>query len=323
MRLTPSDAPDFVAFDPDLAQAAEVALGQRPELKQVEQEIRAAELNILKAKDRIKPDVRVLGRYGINGLGEDLGNGIRTLTTEPHHEWELGIRAEFPIGFRGGYAEEKRAELQRLQVLTFFQDQREKLLFSLQRSYQELIQNREQYLVRIQQREASALQLKVRYEKFKAGGDPKQVGTGVIDLLLRAQRNWADALREEYVALCAYRTSIADFERQRGTILQYANVFIDDGRLARGNPAPASKSIRHWHQHLRNTLPPLAKHDSLPAAVEETFPLPRLPDLNAKDSATPGALPASLTEPARTAGPAIRPTLGAPTVGAPEEPRRK
>src|SRR5205823_4703702 len=99
---------------------------------------------------RLQPDLRFLGRYGMNGLGDELGNGIQNLASNPHHDWELGLRSEFPIGFRAGHAERTRAEMQFAQRVAFLKDQREKLLFSLQRSYQDLIQNREQYKVRIQ-----------------------------------------------------------------------------------------------------------------------------------------------------------------------------
>lgn len=272
-RLTPHDSPDYLHFDPDLQLAAADALAHRPELKQVEQEIQAAELNILKAKDRLKPDVRFLGRYGLNGLGDDLGDGVRNLTNNPRHDWELGLRADFPIGFRGGHAERERAQLQLAQRLEFLKDQREKLLFSLQRSYQELVQNREQYKVRIKQREAAAMQLKARHEKFKAGGDPKQPGS-FIDLLLRAQRNWADSLREEYVALCNYRTSIIDFERQKGTILQYANISFDGNTCRSSVQVQASKHIRRWHLQSRKVAAePGVEGDVLPPIVDRAFPV--------------------------------------------------
>ena len=38
-------------------------------------------------------------------------------------------------------------------------------------------------------------------------------------------------MREEYVALCAYRIAITEFELQKGTILKYANVAIADGPI--------------------------------------------------------------------------------------------
>ena len=274
-RLTPMDAPDFVSYDPDLEHCIVQAQFYRPELKQVEEEINAAYLNLAKGQDRLKPDLRFVGRYGINGMADDLGESINDLARTPHHEWEVGVRLQYPIGFRGGHAETTRARLQLAQRLYFLKDQREKLVFSLQRSHQELVQYQEQYKVRIRQREVAALQLKARFEKFKAGGDLKQPGSA-IDLLLRAQRNWTDAMREEYQSLSNYRLAITDFERQKGTILRYANVTIADGPV----PACVQPQASEYLRHRRKLLPRKLPYDSLAGAgvhveVIDSFPLPR------------------------------------------------
>lgn len=253
-RLTPLDAPEFLEYDVDLGQCVIDAQTYRPELRQVEEEIRAARLNVEKAKDRLMPDLRFVGRYGVNGLGDDLGESVHNLTNTPHHEWELGMRLQYALGARAGSAETMRANAQLTQRLIFLKDQREKLIFSLQRSYQELIQYQEQYKVRIRQREVAAIQLQGRFEKFKAGGDPKNPGSS-IDLLLRAQRNWADAVREEYIALSSHRLAITDFERQKGTILKYANVAIAEGPLPASAKPRASEYLRHWRAQTPTKLP--------------------------------------------------------------------
>jgi outer membrane protein TolC len=274
-RLTPLDAPEFLAYDPDLNLAVADAETFRPELKQVDEEIRAAELNLIRAKDRLKPDLRFVSRYGLNGLGQNLDESIEDQVQNPHHEWELGLRLQVPIGYRAGHADTARAHLQLTQRMAFLQDQREKLVFSIQRSYQELVQYREQYKIRIRQREAAALQLKARSEKFKAGGDPKQPGS-FIDLLLRAQRNWADALREEYIALCNYRIAVTDFERQKGTILRYANIAIADGPAHDGMLPEASGHLRRWRNNRPCPAPIVvaAAHPTVPVVVADSFPVP-------------------------------------------------
>jgi len=309
-RLIPLDAPDFLAYEPDLTQSVVDAHSHRPELRQVEEEIRAAHLNVDKAKDRLKPDLRFVGRYGLNGLGDDLGQGFNDLGKNPHHEWEIGLRLQYALGARAGNAEAQRADLQLTQRLIFLKDQREKLLFSLQRSHQELVQYREQYKVRIKQREAAALQLKARSEKFKAGGDPKLPGS-FIDLLLRAQRNWADAVREEYVALCSYRIAITEFELQKGTILKYANVAIADG--------PLPTQVRpHASEYLRKRYPARTKvatqvpADHEPAlVVADSFPMPITNSGDTNDKPSAPRLPLSL--PASDQSGPRPPVLGAPS----------
>jgi hypothetical protein len=185
------------------------------------------------------------------------------------------MRMQFQLGFRAANAETARAKLQLMQTLVFYDDQREKLIFSLQRSYRDVIQQREQYRIRQSQRLAAAKQLQARQEKFKAGGDPKQPSS-TIDLLLRSQRNWVDAVREELAVLCEYRTAIADFERQKGTILHFANVSIAEGPVPPEVMPNASGRIRDWHVKSDRAKPaPVA------AELPPMFPAARsLPDIS-------------------------------------------
>jgi hypothetical protein len=144
-----------------------------------------------------------------------------------------------PIGFRAASAEVTRVRLQLAQRYAFLQDEESKLLFSLQRSYRDVIQFREELITRRSQREAAAVQLRARFARFKAKGEVTS------DLLVRTQRDWADTVRDEYIAICKYNVALADLERQKGTICEYCNVQIVDGEVPNDAKAGAS-------QHLRN-----------------------------------------------------------------------
>jgi outer membrane protein TolC len=233
-RLLPSDAPTTVPVTPDWCSAAQKARELRPELKQVELDIQATLLSLERARDWLLPDLRFTSRYGINGLDRTLGGSLSNMVSHnAFSNWDLGLQLEVPIGTRAAHAEVTRAKLQLAQRYTFLRDQEEKLLLSLQRSYRDLIQFREEILTRRSQREALAVQVKARYEKFKGGKES-------IDLLVRTQRNWADALRDEYFAIARYNIALADFERQKGTILAYHNVTIAEGEApAWATPHPS------------------------------------------------------------------------------------
>jgi hypothetical protein len=127
--------------------------------------------------------------------------------------------------------------------LAFLHDQEAKLIFSLQRSYRDLVQFREEIQTRRSQQEAAARQLKVRLQKWTSGGAES------IDLILRAQRNWVDALRDEQVAICNYKIALSDYERQKGTILRSRQIMIADGRLPACVKPGASSQIRDWFRN--------------------------------------------------------------------------
>lgn len=269
MRLMPTDFPTLVPETGTWNEAWVDARLYRPELAQIQQEIQAGQLLLAKARDLLKPDLRFLAKYDINGLGREPGIAFQSITKNPRHEWELGLQMQMPIGFRDGHSEVQRAYLQLAQRLAFLRDQEDKLVFSLQRSYRDLIQYREEFVTRQSQEKAAATQLKVRYDKYMAGGDPKLPSGAAIDLLLRAQRNWADALRDEYQALSNYKTALADFERQKGTILRYHNVVVSDGPLPVYAVPSASRHLRRWAQdQALYTQSQPANEDSLTLVIE-------------------------------------------------------
>src|SRR5207237_10237648 len=51
------------------------------------------------------------------------------------------------------------------------------------------------------------------------------------NLVLQAQRQWADALATEYNFIAQYNTALAQFEFAKGTIQQHDNVVIAEGPL--------------------------------------------------------------------------------------------
>jgi outer membrane protein TolC len=272
-RLVPSDYPKTVPADLDWSGAYAEARTHRPELRQVQQDIKAVELSMLKAKDLLLPDLRFFSRYDVNGLGTNVGSGLNRLNS---HEWETGIQMQVPLGFREGNAEVMRVKYQLAQRYAFLRDQESKLLFSLQRSYRDVVQLREEMRIRKSQREAAATQLKARLEKFRAGGDPKRPEAS-IDLLLRSQRNWADAVRDEYIAICNYNVALADFKLQKGTILEFNNVHIAEGPVpAAVASTRASQFLRGWHQrHTPQLLPgELDDAATLPETPRRTGPAP-------------------------------------------------
>jgi len=78
------------------------------------------------------------------------------------------------------------------------------------------------------QREAFATQSRVRYDLYRVGAN--EPGTGgrpvTLNLLLEAQRFWADALATEYQAIVTYNNAIAGWEYAKGTILTHARVSL-------------------------------------------------------------------------------------------------
>jgi hypothetical protein len=148
-----------------------------------------------------------------------------------------------PIGFRDANAQIRQAQLQLRRQVALLHDEEAQAVLALQASYRQLIQAYELAPILAARRKAAATEYQARSEEFRA--HPKDVDPDLLArLFLQAQSRWVDALRDEQRAVFAYNIALADFERQRGTILQYDHVAIADGPLPVCVQKRASEHIR-------------------------------------------------------------------------------
>jgi outer membrane protein TolC len=249
-RIVPSDSPTMAHFKPDWPASENEALALRPELILARQELKFRQFDLIAQKNQLRPDLRFFASYDVNGLGTRLdgppgpagansGNALASLTDNVFNSWTLGLRLDVPLGYREAHAFVKQARTNLSRAYFQLKDQEVKtrsfLAFELR--------NIEQYYAELDaqraQREANARQLALRFQVFQAGAKG-----GTIDVLLEAQRNFADALASEYTAIVNYNNSIAGLQFAKGTILQYNNIQIAEGPLPQCVQVRAVDNIR-------------------------------------------------------------------------------
>jgi outer membrane protein TolC len=314
-RLMPSDSPTLTPFKPDWDGALADALTKRPELYMTRQEIKAAQMQLILAKNQLMPDVRFTATYDINSLGTRLDgagtpldlpgggqrdiNAFRGLSDNLFNNWSIGIIANVPIGYRLAHTQVRQAQLALARALETLKDGEQKAKSFLQRYYFQMSLTYEQIRATRAQREAAAEQLRTEVVLFQAGRNNPERS-------LDAQRQWADALANEFQAIVAYNNAISGFEYAKGTIMQHNNVFIAEGPL----PACASvRAVEHEKQRtaalvLRERAAPAAvtpvgcktecaggKAPTLPAAMAATPPLKDVPALPSAEPGRPTELP--------------------------------
>lgn len=228
-RLVPSDEPTLAPFQPDWHVALSEAINFLPGLNLAREEVKVRHLELLREQNRLLPDLRFISAYDINAIGSQLtgqgaNNAFRNLASNHFNNWTLGLRMDVPLGFRNAHAAVRATRLQLLRAYSVLHDQELKAERQLTRPYRQLFEFHEQIKAQRAVREAAAQQLEARFEEFLAG-------RGTLDILLEAQRVWADALRGEYENIVNYNTALAQFQFAKGTILQYNNVVIAEGPL--------------------------------------------------------------------------------------------
>lgn len=265
-RIVPSDLPTLAEFIPDWPIAIQEAMCYRPELVLARQDLKYRQLDLLLQKNGLKPDLRFFANYDVNAIGTQLDGGpiriddngqitnrnaLAALADNEFNSWTFGFRLDVPIGFRDAHAQVRTARLNLTRAYFQLKDQERKAEAFLALQYRELQQYYAEIEAQRAQREANGRQLELRFQEYK-------VGRGTLDILLEAQRNFANSLADEHTAITNYNNRIAGFQFAKGTILQYCSVQIADG------PLPAAAQIRAVeHQRQRALALPLRERPGL------------------------------------------------------------
>jgi outer membrane protein TolC len=228
-RLVPCDEATLSPFNPDWCAGLEEALALRPELVLAREQLKNNQLNLILQRNNLLPDLRFFSTYDINSIGSrldgpDANNALRNLSSNHFNNWQLGLRLNVSLGYRAASVDLRRAKLELAQSLYTLQDQEYKARDFLALRYRRLFEDYEQIRVNRAQREAYGEQLRARFEEIIAG-------KGTPDILLEAQRFWADALVQEFSNIGAYNAELAGWEFAKGTLLQHDNVSISEGAL--------------------------------------------------------------------------------------------
>src|SRR5579884_2293941 len=255
-RLVPSDAPTLAEYRPDWKTGWYETMQNRPELYMARQDVKVAQLNVQLAKNYLLPDLRSFLAYDDNAVGSRLDgaaggnqNAFRNLASNTFNDWTIGLRLGFPLGFRFAHAQLRQSQLQLARAYLVLQDQELKAERYLGLWYRRMSSAYFQIKAARAQREAFATQLQIRYELYRAGANEPGTGNPVtLNLLLEAQRFWAEALATEYQAIVTYNNSIAGWEYAKGTILRHDNVTISEGPI----PVAAQKrAVEHMRERTK------------------------------------------------------------------------
>jgi outer membrane protein TolC len=239
-RIVPIDKPTEVAYRPDFYEAANEAMANRPELLQARQDLKANQLNLLLQKNLRRADVRFFTQYSIAGLGTRLdgsqfvdpgktvpGNALTNWATDRFHSWNIGMRADIPLGFRDANAFVREAQLSLAKSYYQLRDSEMKVLEYVVQQYRNVIQAHAVISPAREERKALQLYLGKTKEVILIGN----WNAAYFQNYLTVQEQLATAIATEFQAIATYNSALAQLEFAKGTIQQYNNVSVNEGPL--------------------------------------------------------------------------------------------
>jgi len=310
-RIIPKDEPSFARYDPNWQLGVTESMQFRPDLEAARFAVRAAEIEVLRQRNGLLPDLTVNGTWSIQGLDSQWDQSIDRLTDRKFDAWTLGMRYRRQIGERAANAGVRRAQLTVSEKRNQLRNLEHQALHKLAESYQNIISNYQLILAQKDRREAAAAQLQAREQIYRQG-------VSTIDLLLQAQTRFADALRDEAQALVDYNKALAEWEFNRGRILTNDNVILAEQRISLASGKLRSDRAKWWDCSIPLRIHPgsrvhgdlgcppddrpLYPHDVWQGVDETTNDSAKMneeqPIPNIDEKAEPSKLPAETTAPA-------------------------
>lgn len=232
--IRPLDEPTEadIIFDWDTIRSE--AMQRRAELRRQQLVVHKREMELLASKNFLNPRLDAVGRYRYRGFGNDLlrtqdgGNStasaVGNLLGGDQQEWFLGVEYEMPLGYRKGHLAVKNAELMLCRERIIQREQQREIVHDLSnavsdtaRAYRACENSLNRYI--------AASEVLASYE----AQDDNNLDIDV-DHLLDSQRRLVEAEIRYHRARAEYALALKNVHLEKGSLLQYHNLFIFEGR---------------------------------------------------------------------------------------------
>lgn len=232
--IRPADSPPLATVVYDWDQVVTEARSCRTELRRQRWQVKRRELELLANKNHLQPRLDLVGRYRWRGFGDDLiapsgdghsafDNAYENLTSGDFQEWQVGVELSAPIGFRRELTAVRNAQLQLARERAVLEEQDRQIVHDLSNAVAEVQRAMKNYALSLDRLWASHSQVEALKARFEA--DQTE-----LNVLLDAQRRFADALSGYHQAQTEYAVALKNVHFEKGTLLDYCGVHLAEGR---------------------------------------------------------------------------------------------
>jgi outer membrane protein TolC len=271
--ITPVDEGTELPIHFSLNDQFETALENRFELGQQQARIDSSEVSVDVARNNLLPSLTAQIQATVDGLGQQINQAFSKEGDFNHWGYQAGLQFSYPLGNRAAESIWQRSLLQRMQAIA---------------SYAGLV-NQIQLDVKTAARQIDSTWVRLRFARDSRFNFQKvlerlgeQVDSGDQHLtfdfvfnLLQDQQELFQAEQTEHLAMNDYNFAIATLEKNKGTILRYNNVMMEQEELpfdmsVRGGAQAREMLLGIPHKGVEKQIMPVVPPPVLPKAVEPT-----------------------------------------------------
>ena len=233
--VRPIDKPVVAKVDYDYQFLVQEALTAREELRRQRWVIKQRELELLGHRNFLKPQLDLVNTFRLRGMGgSDLNtpgfgqltgsdSALSSMFNGDFPEWQVGLEYLAPVGFRRGHSAVRYSQLALAKEVDILREQERGVHLGISNSVNETKRAYELVDLQKQRREQIEIQLNALQKKL----DEEQAETA-LDVVLETQRRLLDATLRYHQAEIEYVLSVRNVNLEKGSLLQYCNVFINE-----------------------------------------------------------------------------------------------
>lgn len=249
--LRPSDKPTVAKIDYDYQFLVQEALNAREELRRQRWVIKQRELELIGHKNFLKPQLDLVNTFRLRGMGGSSLNkpgfgqftgpdsAIGSMFNGDFPEWQVGIEYLSPVGFRRGHSAVRYSQLALARELDVLREQERGVHLGISNAVNET--KRAYEIVELQKQRREQIETQLNALSKKLDGEEK-VETA-LDVVLETQRRLLDATIKYHQAEIEYVLSIRNVNLEKGSLLQYCNVYINEAATTQDAVADAVKRV--------------------------------------------------------------------------------
>lgn len=249
--LRPSDKPTVAKIDYDYQFLVQEALNAREELRRQRWVIKQRELELIGHKNFLKPQLDLVNTFRLRGMGGSSLNtpgfgqftgpdsAIGSMFNGDFPEWQVGIEYLAPVGFRRGHSAVRYSQLALARELDVLREQERGVHLGISNAVNET--KRAYEIVELQKQRREQIETQLNALSKKLDGEEK-VETA-LDVVLETQRRLLDATIKYHQAEIEYVLSVRNVNLEKGSLLQYCNVYINEAATTQDAVADAVKRV--------------------------------------------------------------------------------
>jgi outer membrane protein len=189
----------------------------RPELNQARLQIDRDELEIVRTRNGLLPQLDFFITLGKTGYADSFDDSVRDIFKKNDYDATAGIIFEYPPMNRSAQAKNQQAILSRQQAQEAFDNLEQLVEVDIRGAYLQITSVQQQVVAAKASRELMEEKLKVETGKF-------EVGKSTSILVAQAQRDFLQSQITELTAAINYQIAIVELYRLEGTLLMRSGI---------------------------------------------------------------------------------------------------